>query len=116
MINIRIKQFDKDTILMEIDGLTGDFEYRTCTLSNGCNALATKDASGLFSALIHIDDITFTTPAGNSYTFNSKDYIYTLTNDEIKEFKILPFAHQLEGINYCLHTKHVLLLDSMGLG
>lgn len=116
MINIVIKHFDKNTLAVTIDGLATNFNYRTCTLLNGPNVLNIKDLSGLFSALIHIDDITFITPAGNNYTFRSKDYAYTLTNDEIKEFKILPFAHQFEGINYCLHTKHVLLLDSMGLG
>ena len=39
-----------------------------------------------------------------------------LTEDEIKEFKFSPFAHQIEGINFGLKHKHWLLLDSMGLG
>ena len=41
------------------------------------------------------------------------------TEDEIKEFKLKPFPHQVEAINFGLNPKHNgkwLLLDSMGLG
>lgn len=39
-----------------------------------------------------------------------------LTEEEIKEFKVEPFAHQISAINYGLKRKKWLLLDSMGLG
>ena len=41
-----------------------------------------------------------------------------LTEDEIKEFKFKPYAHQIDAINFGLQKKHKkwLLLDSMGLG
>ena len=39
-----------------------------------------------------------------------------LTEDEITQFKIKPFQHQLEAINFGLKHDGWLLLDSMGLG
>lgn len=39
-----------------------------------------------------------------------------LTKDEIDSFKVKPFQHQIEAINYGLAHRKFLLLDSMGLG
>ena len=39
-----------------------------------------------------------------------------LTQDEISKFRLRPFQHQIDGINYGLAKKRWLLLDSMGLG
>lgn len=39
-----------------------------------------------------------------------------LTQDEISSFKLPPFKHQIEAINYGLSHPKFLLLDSMGLG
>lgn len=39
-----------------------------------------------------------------------------LTQDEIDSFKVKPFQHQVEAINYGLAHRKFLLLDSMGLG
>ena len=49
---------------------------------------------------------------------NPKQDDFKLTENEIKEFKFKPFAHQIEAINFGLQEKHkkFLLLDSMGLG
>ena len=50
----------------------------------------------------------------NEVILNSTD----LTDEEIRSFKIKPFAHQIEAVNFGLREKHKkwLLLDSMGLG
>lgn len=39
-----------------------------------------------------------------------------LTDDEIKNFRVRPFNHQLDAINFGLNHDNWLLLDSMGLG
>lgn len=39
-----------------------------------------------------------------------------LTDDEIKNFRVRPFDHQLDAINFGLNHDNWLLLDSMGLG
>ena len=41
---------------------------------------------------------------------------HDLTDEEIKNFKIKPFDHQIEAINYGLKHPKWLLLDTMGLG
>lgn len=44
------------------------------------------------------------------------DRFQSLTEDEVKEFKFAPFAHQIDAINFCVSKKRTLLLDSMGVG
>lgn len=39
-----------------------------------------------------------------------------LTDSEIEQFKVKPFQHQIEGINFLLKQRKSLLLDSMGIG
>ncbi len=39
-----------------------------------------------------------------------------LTEDEIKAFRVRPFTHQIQGINFGLHKKRWLNLFGMGLG
>lgn len=39
-----------------------------------------------------------------------------LTETEISRFKIRPFDHQIDGINFLLRQRKSLLLDSMGIG
>ena len=39
-----------------------------------------------------------------------------LTDEEIKNFRVRPFNHQLDAVNFGLNHKGWLLLDSMGLG
>ena len=54
---------------------------------------------------------------------NQKDEIsnchdFDLSDEEISQFKLKPFQHQIEAINFGLSPYHQkwLLLDSMGLG
>lgn len=46
------------------------------------------------------------------------DRSWELTDDEIRSFKMRPFSHQIDAVNYGLNPAHErwLLLDSMGLG
>lgn len=64
--------------------------------------------------LTFIDDIQLITLPEIEEVSENTD----LTEEEIKEFKFKPFAHQIEAINFGLQKKHkkFLLLDSMGLG
>ncbi len=39
-----------------------------------------------------------------------------LTERELSDFRVRPFPHQIEGINYLLKSKRSLLLDAPGLG
>ncbi len=55
----------------------------------------------------------FTDPAEIAEVSNSD---LCLTEKEINDFKVKPFEHQVEGINFLLQHSKALLLDSMGIG
>lgn len=69
----------------------------------------------LLDSLTFIDDIQLVL---NSELQKTEDESNILTEEEIRSFKIKPFAHQIDAINFGLKQKHKkwLLLDSMGLG
>lgn len=83
------------------------------------------DLGDILDALVLFDDLELKlqesysedcegeTPVQGAY-----DSRYSLKESEIKSFRIKPYDHQLEAINYGLDPKHskFLLLDSMGLG
>lgn len=46
----------------------------------------------------------------------SESKLLPLTEEEISKFKIRPFVHQIEAVNFLLEHQKSLLLDSMGLG
>lgn len=101
------------TLDCEISGLLSSVGYSDRELRNGINSIS--NISRALGALLKTDDITLTN--GNvSEIYYKDDYKYRLSEDEIKEFKIAPFAHQIDGINFCLGKRNVLLLDSMGVG
>lgn len=58
-----------------------------------------------------IDDIKLTLLEEPNFKKEEK-----LTDEEIKNFRVRPFNHQLDAVNFGLNHKGWLLLDSMGLG
>ena len=69
--------------------------------------------------LTFLDDIQLRlldTPENGGITFNRKFNLEPLSEIEKVSFKMKPFEHQLEAINFGLTKEKWLLLDSMGLG
>ena len=65
----------------------------------------------LLDSLVQIDSIELELKNENEVISNN-----VLTEDEISKFKIKPFQHQIEAVNFGLKHKGWLLLDSMGVG
>ena len=73
----------------------------------------------LLDSLTFLDEIQLKlldTPENGEITFNKKYNLEPLTETEKISFKMKPFEHQLEAINFGLDKEKWLLLDSMGLG
>ena len=73
----------------------------------------------LLDSLTFLDEIQLKlldTPKSGEFHFNQQHDIEPLSEIEKVSFKMNPFEHQLEAINYGLAHKKWLLLDSMGLG
>ena len=73
----------------------------------------------LLDNLTFLDDIELKlldTPENGEITFNRKFNLEPLSETEKISFKMKPFEHQLEAINFGLTKEKWLLLDSMGLG
>lgn len=73
----------------------------------------------LLDSLTFLDEIQLklldTTKSGE-FRFNQKYNLEPLSEIEKVSFKMKPFEHQLEAINFGLSKEKWLLLDSMGLG
>ena len=73
----------------------------------------------LLDSLTFLDEIQLKlldTPENGEITFNKKYNLEPLSETEKISFKMKPFEHQLEAINFGLEKEKWLLLDSMGLG
>ena len=73
----------------------------------------------LLDSLTFLDEIQLKlldTPESGEFHFNKNFNLEPLTEIEKISFKIKPFEHQLEAINFGLDKEKWLLLDSMGLG
>lgn len=73
----------------------------------------------LLDSLTFLDEIQLKlldTPENGEITFNKKYNLEPLSEIEKVSFKMKPFEHQLEAINFGLEKEKWLLLDSMGLG
>ena len=73
----------------------------------------------VLDSLTFLDDIQLKlldTPENGEITFNRKFNLEPLSETEKNSFKLKPFNHQLEAINFGLDKEKWLLLDSMGLG
>ena len=73
----------------------------------------------LLDSLTFLDEIQLKlldTPENGEITFNKKYNLAPLSEIEKVSFKMKPFEHQLEAINFGLEKEKWLLLDSMGLG
>lgn len=73
----------------------------------------------LLDNLTFLDDIQLKlldTPENSGITFNKKFNLEPLTEKEKVSFKLTPFKHQLETINFGLEQEKWLLLSSMGTG
>ena len=73
----------------------------------------------LLDSLTFLDDIQLRlldTPESGEFHFNKNFDLEPLTEIEKVSFKMKPFEHQLEAINFGLDKEKWLLLDSMGLG
>ena len=118
MIQIKqITNLDK-SVIFEFSNLKNSYLIWDYNIINNQKIEIQKiDINNIFNELLHIDDITIIANA-SEYFFKKLDYNYRLTEQEIKEFKFKPFAHQIDAINFGLKQKHKkwLLLDSMGLG
>lgn len=75
--------------------------------------------SRLLDSLTFLDEIQLRLidlPESGEFRFNKKFNLEPLSEIEKVSFKMKPFDHQLEAINYGLNHESWLLLDSMGLG
>ncbi len=73
----------------------------------------------LLDNLTFLDEIQLRlldTPESGEFHFNKQFNLEPLTEIEKISFKMKPFEHQLEAINFGLDKEKWLLLDSMGLG
>lgn len=73
----------------------------------------------LLDTLTFLDEIQLkllNTPESDEFHFNKNFNLEPLTETEKVSFKMKPFEHQLEAINFGLAKEKWLLLDSMGLG
>ena len=73
----------------------------------------------LLDSLTFLDDIQLKlldTPENGEFHFNKHYDLRPLSETEKISFKMKPFEHQLEAINFGLEKEKWLLLDSMGLG
>mgnify|MGYP003309604194 FL=1 len=73
----------------------------------------------LLDSLTFLDDIQLKlldTPKSGEFRFNKNFSLEPLSEIEKVSFKMKPFEHQLEAINFGLDREKWLLLDSMGLG
>ena len=73
----------------------------------------------LLDNLTFLDDIQLKlldTPENGLISINKKFNLEPLSDKEKISFKMKPFEHQLEAINFGLDKEKWLLLDSMGLG
>jgi SWI/SNF-related matrix-associated actin-dependent regulator 1 of chromatin subfamily A len=73
----------------------------------------------LLDSLTFLDEIQLNlldTPESGEFHFNKKYSLEPLSEIEKVSFKMKPFEHQLEAINFGLEHEKWLLLDSMGLG
>ena len=73
----------------------------------------------LLDSLTFLDEIQLRlldTPDSGEFHFNKNFNLEPLTEIEKVSFKMKPFEHQLEAINFGLDKEKWLLLDSMGLG
>lgn len=73
----------------------------------------------LLDSLTFLDEINLRlldTPESGDFHFGRQFNLEPLSETEKISFKVKPFEHQLEAINYGLAHEKWLLLDSMGLG
>lgn len=73
----------------------------------------------LLDSLTFLDEIQLKlldTPKSGEFHFNKQFNLEPLSEIEKVSFKMKPFEHQLEAINFGLAKEKWLLLDSMGLG
>ena len=73
----------------------------------------------ILDSLTFLDEIQLKlldTPESGEFHFNKNFSLEPLSEIEKVSFKMKPFEHQLEAINFGLEKEKWLLLDSMGLG
>lgn len=70
--------------------------------------------SNVIDALTYYGDIRLTLLNNEIREISSN--VPELTQEEIDAFKVKPFPHQIDSVNYGLHKDKWLLLDGMGLG
>lgn len=104
-----------DNATFKISGLATELFCCGKFLTNGIYTIS-FEPKRLLLALLHKDDVKLYLNNTEVATLYKKDFEYTLTEDEIKEFKIEPFAHQIAAINFGLKHPKWLNLFSMGLG
>lgn len=99
----------------EIAGLQRPVFCSNQNLVNGINTL-NIDFNRILLALLHVDDVQVYYTKAKSIILYKKDFEYTLSEQEIGEFKLEPYAHQITAINFGIKHFKWLNLFSMGLG
>lgn len=77
-----------------------------------CWEISITNLADFLDAATFVDDIELTILPNENNEISEPP----LTPEEITKFKIKPFAHQVDAVNYGLAHPKWLLLDSMGLG
>lgn len=116
MILVKILEALEDKVNVEISGLADKIKNHSLEIDNGSYWLSSDDFLHVMNEFIHTDDLEIDYETSKVYL--KKDlYENTLSENEIKEFKLAPFPHQWKAINYTLQEKEKwLLLDEMGAG
>lgn len=100
--------FDYKPKIVEAIKLLPNYYYHKKTYSWEVPINCLKD---LLDSLVQIDSIDLMLKNEIETISNTN-----LTDEEISKFKIKPFQHQVEAVNFGLKHKGWLLLDSMGVG
>ena len=100
--------FNYNQKIVEAIKLLPNYYYHKKTYSWEVPINCLKD---LLDSLVHIDSIELELKNENETISNN-----VLTEEEISKFKIKPYDHQIEAVNFGLKHKGWLLLDSMGVG
>ena len=67
--------------------------------------LKNTDINKVLNELLHQDDLKILIDF-NKYIFKKSNFNYRLTENEIRRFRYIPYAHQVEAINFGLKQEH----------
>lgn len=114
MIKIKQQEILQDTVKFTVKNFTG-IVWKYNIIDGFEIELENADINKVLNELLHQDDLEIQIDS-NKYIFKKLNFSYRLTENEIRRFHYIPYAHQVEAINFGLKQKHPkwLLLDGMG--